>query len=1180
MVGGSLLMSRRASAPSGRLLLTMVMVIAALSVATTATTVAFAQNVTDSTITDLTEQDALNALNGATEIEIVEISGRTYALVAALDDSAVQVMDITDPASPVRVAGIFDGQDGFEALGGAADIETVVVADRTYAVVAGAADDAVQIIDITDPASPIPTAGIFDGQDGFGALDVPRSVAIVEISGSTYVLVAAHSDDAIQVIDITDPERPLPASSVSDGRNGFEALDGPLDIEIVEISGSTYAVVASWGEDAVQVMDITDPTNPVPTAGIFDGQEGFDSLGRAAEVEITAAFGRTYAMVTAHSDDAVQVIDVTDPASPLPVGSITGDDFALDGPRGMEVVQISGRTYAVVSSNLNDAVRIVDVTNPAAPAMVAGVSHGQDGFEALDGPLDVEIVEISGHTYAVVASFEIDAVQVMDITDPASPVPVSSVRDHKGGYLIDESNETEVLEASGRTYVLVTSFENDSVQIIDITYPHLPLPVANIVDGRDGFEALGGAADIELYTAAGRTYALVSGWLDDAIQVIDVTDPEEPLPVGVVDGQAGDFALNGATDIEVDRISGRTYAVVASYYHDAVQVIDVTEPASPTFASAVFDNQDGFEALDGARNIELATISGRTYALVSALNEDAVQVMEITDPASPVPTAVMVDGQDGFDALGGPRDSVIFGASGRTYAIVTAVVDGAIQVVDITRPLAPVAVTSAFDGQGGLALGSARDISLYETPDHTYALVASWGDDAIQVIDVTNPALPIPVSSITDDQDGFEYLDKARSVEVVLIEGRAYAIATGFGDDAIQIADVTDPASPLPVAGVADDRNVFALDGSDDIAVATISGNHYTLVASSWDNSLQIINITDPTLPIPVSTLLDGRNGFDALDNSDAVEVVEISGRTYALVASWGDSAIQVADITDPANPLPVSSVFDSQPGFSLGDAVDVRAATIDGRTYAIAASWLNDAIQIIDVTDPASPARVTSVTDGRAGFDNLDGVQAVEVVEISGRTYILVANWIDANTIQIIEITTPISPVHVATITDEQDGFDALAGANRIDTVTISGSTYALVASWRDSAIQVINITDPASPVPVAGIFDNQDGFDALGAAYDVKATTIDGTTYALVTSYREDAIQVINITDPASPVPVSSAAYGEEGFSGLHGALDVEVITISDRIYAVVIGISVMQIIDITDPASPVPVVSVMEQ
>ena len=50
---------------------------------------------------------------------------------------------------------------------------------------------------------------------------------------------------------------------------------------------------------------------------------------------------------------------------------------------------------------------------------------------------------------------------------------------------------------------------------------------------------------------------------------------------------------------------------------------------------------------------------------------------------------------------------------------------------------------------------------------------------------------------------------------------------------------------------------------------------------------------------------MDGRNGFDALDNSDAVEVVEISGRTYALVASWGDSAIQVADITDPANPSP-----------------------------------------------------------------------------------------------------------------------------------------------------------------------------------------------------------------------------------------------------------------------------------
>ena len=126
-----------------------------------------------------------------------------------------------------------------------------------------------------------------------------------------------------------------------------------------------------------------------------------------------------------------------------------------------------------------------------------------------------------------------------------------------------------------------------------------------------------------------------------------------------------------------------------------------------------------------------------------------------------------------------------------------------------------------------------------------------------------------------------------------------------------------------------------------------------------------------------------------------------------------------------------------------------------------------------------------------------------------------------------------------------------------------------------------MINITDPANPSPVASVFDDQDGFDALGAAYDVKAATIDGRTYALVTSYYDDAVQVIRHNRSGQRrSPVSSAAYGEEGFAGLHGALDVEVITISDRIYAVVIGISVMQVIDITDPASPSPVVSVMEQ
>ena len=62
-----------------------------------------------------------------------------------------------------------------------------------------------------------------------------------------------------------------------------------------------------------------------------------------------------------------------------------------------------------------------------------------------------------------------------------------------------------------------------------------------------------------------------------------------------------------------------------------------------------------------------------------------------------------------------------------------------------------------------------------------------------------------------------------------------------------------------------------------------------------------------------------------------------------------------------------------------------------------------------------------------------------------------------------------PIVPVPVAAITDEVDGFTELDGAHSIDTTQISGRTYAVVASVDDDGVQIIDITNPTKPAPVA---------------------------------------------------------------------------------------------------------------
>ena len=60
--------------------------------------------------------------------------------------------------------------------------------------------------------------------------------------------------------------------------------------------------------------------------------------------------------------------------------------------------------------------------------------------------------------------------------------------------------------------------------------------------------------------------------------------------------------------------------------------------------------------------------------------------------------------------------------------------------------------------------------------------------------------------------------------------------------------------------------------------------------------------------------------------------------------------------------------------------------------------------------------------------------------------------------------------------------------------------------------------------------ISDDDPGYATLKNATDVTAITIDGSTYALVTAYADNGVQIIDISDPSSPKPVSSVIDGSE--------------------------------------------------
>ena len=125
------------------------------------------------------------------------------------------------------------------------------------------------------------------------------------------------------------------------------------------------------------------------------------------------------------------------------------------------------------------------------------------------------------------------------------------------------------------------------------------------------------------------------------------------------------------------------------------------------------------------------------------------------------------------------------------------------------------------------------------------------------------------------------------------------------------------------------------------------------------------------------------------------------------------------------------------------------------------------------------------------------------------------------------------------------------MRGAHSITTTQIGDSHYALVTGESDG-VQIIDITDPASPSPAAALQLGQT-YPALRLPTSITTTQIGDSHYALTTSSRVNAIQIINITDPASPWPVATLT-DSQAYPELGGAYSITTTQIGDSYYALV--------------------------
>jgi hypothetical protein len=277
-----------------------------------------------------------------------------------------------------------------------------------------------------------------------------------------------------------------------------------------------------------------------------------------------------YAYVLNFGTSILAIFDVSDPTSPVSIGTVT---VGL-GPR---VLHVRGR-YAYVTTGVSDTLQVVDISNRSAPAVVGSVAI-----------TDPNGVYVHGR-YAYVANVNGSSMHVVDIATPTAPAIVGTV---------SITGNPRGVFAHGR-YVYIANYTG-AFNVVDISTPSAPLLVGTLSLT---------AGPVSVYVQGRYAYVAVDSSAASAnFYVISIDTPSAPTIVS---------SLTGIGTLKSVIVRGR-YAYLANGATGGVVIVDVSTPASLTIAGTV--NVGG-----SAQGI---AIQGR-YAYLANTTSSALQTFDLS----------------------------------------------------------------------------------------------------------------------------------------------------------------------------------------------------------------------------------------------------------------------------------------------------------------------------------------------------------------------------------------------------------------------------------------------------------------------------------------------------------------------------------------------------------------------
>ncbi len=557
---------------------------------------------------------------------------------------------------------------------------------------------------------------------------------------------------------------------------------------------------------------------------------------------------------------------------------------------------------------------------------------------------------------------------IWSLEDPDYPKMISAVPAERGEEYDRFRNffMTDRLELDHRGFGYVVE-ERGSVTCFDLRFPARPRKLWTSADLQDPFLSV--AIAVNDSTLASQSSNRIF------VDLIDVSDPYHPVLLESLP------ELSIMSSLEM---SGDILLVLAGEFYGGLHVYDVGDPNSPlllgVFPEYFSDPGNIWGGVWAGVSRALVHSHPLRLAVVDFSDQENIALYDLSDSVSMfwIEEAVW-NGSDVFavgqEAGDGRRGFFKFDLKNPSDPVVTFEAEapgagwGALTRSENRLYRADYSSTIAVYelGQGlpqtlpGIPAGRAEQIAI----DGAFAYVAD-GNAGLQVLDVSEPSLPVPLAGL--QLPGY-------AEDIVVNNGVAYVAADEVG---LVIVDVREPGEPELLSILGFEHEAYDLDISGNTVVVTTRVGYF-----ATSPEVELVDVTDPRQPVHTATIpvdneppvLNGASGV-AIDGQVAwvaaaraltaigisepseprvlgqVELVPFNsdlGLTdvallegMAVVTWWGGPP-KLVDISDPTNPVLISS---------LGDVASAMHVSTSGSTAVIG----NQGITVIDFSDPSEP--------------------------------------------------------------------------------------------------------------------------------------------------------------------------------------------------------------------------------